>query len=90
MKGGKDMLACIAEWHKVQSAKKDAAVAPADVKCPKCGAMVSTSLDKCPVCKSFMPGHTLNGSDAQDSKDDVIQQNRQALKDLYSLTEIFT
>jgi hypothetical protein len=28
--------------------------------------------------------------DTQDSKDDVILKNRQALKDLYSLTEIFT
>ena len=29
-------------------------------------------------------------TDTQDSKDDVILKNRQALKDLYSLTEIFT
>jgi hypothetical protein len=29
-------------------------------------------------------------TDTQDSKDDVIQKNRLALKDLYSLTEIFT
>ena len=29
-------------------------------------------------------------TDTQDSKDDVILKNRQALKDLYSLTEIFS